>query len=205
MKFVRFVFSAALFSFASNAFAVCERERAELAEWNSRAEELSAASCVAGAAGGFFAIVTFGASMAPCAALSASAANAHRIKNEKQDNLNICEGNAAREAEASKSAADAAQAAANLAVLREEYIRDCNERDRQNLAIHTDNLNGIYDRMVQDFVAALVAEGWDIADQDTINLINDTRLDLQAQRDREMANFVQMLNNRRANAAHIIW
>ena len=63
-----------LFAFlSSQSFAICEQERSEFEDWNSKCEKLSAASQVSGVVGGFFAIATFGASMAPCAAAIAAA------------------------------------------------------------------------------------------------------------------------------------
>ena len=165
-----------LLSISTQAFAVCEQERNEFEDWNTRCEKLCAASQITGTAGGIFAIVTFGASLIPCAAAIGAAKNACRIRDEKRNNLNNCE----------KFQTDLANQ-----VLKDAEILLQAKQARQNkiAQINTDyadkklKITQLYDKKIQDFVDNFVTEGWDINDPDSQELIRTTRADMEHERD----------------------
>lgn len=76
---------------ATESFAVCNHERKEYESWNQKCADLSLASQISGLAGGGFAILTFGISMAPCVGLAIAAADACGKKGKKQRELGRCE------------------------------------------------------------------------------------------------------------------
>ena len=168
-----------LLSFSTQAFAVCEQERNEYANWNTKCETLSAASQVTGVAGGIFAIVTFGASMIPCAATCAAAQNACRIRDEKQHNLSKCEAYQANLAHQS-------QVAAQLSLQTEQAKRNKIAQINADFAAKKIKLYQVYDQMILDFVNNFASDGWDLDDPDSQNVIRTTRANVDLERNQKL-------------------
>ena len=165
--------------FSLNAFAFCESERDEYERWNSRCEKLSATSELTGYAGGVFAFVTFGLSMAPCAAATAAAHNACRIMEEKKNNLERCESYHVGLATEGRKA---------------EAIRLAKEKERQDTINQIndkymgkqDRINAKYDQLIEDFVNSCAVDGWDLDDPETEALIQNTTSDFEAERNTKL-------------------
>lgn len=163
-----------------NAQAFCENERNESQDWIAKCDQLSAASQISGAVGGAFAILTFGASLAPAAAAIGAAHNACRIRDEKIANLSRCE---AREAELTRQ-----QVAASALEL---------ERERRRAGINLD-FDLRRDALMEDHQAALKAlvdhlanEGFDLDDPATQELIRASAAELETRHQAERARLEQ--------------
>lgn len=174
-----FVVLLLVFAFTSNAFAICEHERNDYADWNDRCEKLSATSQAIGAVGGLFAMVTFGASMIPCAAATAAASNACRIKDEKKQNLETCEARSAYLAQEAQEAADRAIAAeqarlGRIAQIDEDFV------SRRTVILQQ------YNQMIQDFTKNYTAEGWNMNDPESQELLRTTRTSIERERDQRL-------------------
>jgi len=153
----------------------CDHERNEYVDWYAKCEQLSAASVVAGTAGGFFAICTFGASMIPCAAAAAAASNACRIMEEKKINLDNCE--------AQQRALDAqAKAAETAAKARRDRMNQINA----DFANRRQQLIQSYAKMAQDFFDNYTRDGWDTEDPESQELLRTTREQIERERDQKL-------------------
>lgn len=198
MKFKKTLLSLILFPISGNTFAICDQERAELAEWSAKFKQLSAASCVAGTVGGYFAIPSWGVSMVPCAILITATANANRIKHKKEENLRRCEAHEeakVEDAEAqakAEAAAAAARAAEALAELEKRYP----QQDIEHVQINRITMTELYERKIQEFVNDLAAQGWDITDPNVQDLIETTRADMEKERDIQIADFINLMTDR---------
>lgn len=183
MIFKKGLVSLILLVFSGNALAHCEKERAELEEWNTKFQQLSSASCAAGIFGGIFAVVTVGASMAPCGALIASAANADRIRHEKEANLRRCveqEKKRQKQAEVARKQKEAEKAKK----LKEEIeLAEARRKDAEKLAAEERSWDGYYaalgqlSKEVEDFTREWVAEGYSIEGEDFKKELRNFKMD----------------------------
>ena len=179
MKSFKFVAIILLFTFSTHAFAICEHERNEFSDWNSKCEQLSAASQVSGAAGGIFAVATFGASLIPCAVAIATAHNACQIMDEKQQNLVTCE---AHHVNLAKQAQEAAQAVLLGEQARQDRIAEINA----DFSNRRTQIVQYFNKIMQDFVNNLTSEYRNIEDPETQELIRTTRSTMERERDQRL-------------------
>jgi len=168
-----------LITMSTQAFAVCERERDEYADWNGKCETLSAASQVTGTGGGLFAIVTLGLSLIPCAAAIVAAKNACRIKDEKKQNLERCEAHVARLTHEAQEAADRSIAEEQA---RQTRIAQLNSDfgNQRTLIIQQ------YHQMIENFRKAFVEEGWNLDDLESQELLRTTCATMEHERDQKL-------------------
>ncbi len=124
---------------SANAFAVCDRERAEREQFKHRFDAAAATATASCAAGSFFTIITFGASLIPCATAGLAANNQKRILDEKEANLQACENEYLRQQQLQaqreidrKARIDSIQQAFN--VKRDQITREF-ETKRQQLIV----------------------------------------------------------------------
>jgi len=160
---------------SSQAFAICEQERSEFENWNSKCEELSAASQVSGVVGGFFAIATFGASMAPCAAAIAAAQNACRIRDEKKSNLTRCENWHAENARR-------IEVEAQVAIARERTLQQRISMINSDYENRKAEVTRDYAERLRRFVEDYAAEGWDINTPESQEHLRQIRVNFENER-----------------------
>jgi hypothetical protein len=150
---------------SSPTFAVCDQEKRERDEFRNNFDTASRVAGAACAAGGLAAIITFGASLIPCAPAVATAENQKRIFNEKEVNLQRCEVNyatAQREATERAIARNAKIRAIEVEFLdrREKLIRTFEERNKQ-ISLETE------------------AQGYDLTNADVQTEIREKSANLQ--------------------------
>jgi hypothetical protein len=148
---------------------------------------------ISGTVGGFFAVVTFGASMLPCAAAAAAANNACRIRDEKKDNLDSCLAHHAHLAQQAQEMAERAMAVEQARQARIEQL-NADFLNRRDLIIHQ------YDQMIRDFIENFITEGWNIEDPESQELLRATQVNMERERNERLD---QLEVERRQAVAHV--
>ena len=162
-----------LLTVSSSAFAVCEHERKERNDFQSHADTASRVATLVCAGGSFFTLVTFGASLIPCAAAVATAENQKRILGEKENNLQNCLNTDLRK---QKVAADA-EDMKKLNILRIHNAIDFQREVYRNC----------YQEKLTTAQGDFVREGYDLTNEDVQGELNDILRDIQTELDALLA------------------
>lgn len=158
---------------STQSFAICDHERSERDQFKKNFDYASKTANVACAAGSVFTIMTFGASLAPCAAAGLAAENQRRILKEKEAHLSHCEDTwVANQRRASELAIQKTQRIKAIQIdydiKRQQVLRD-------------------YELRIQDVLNEFASEGYDLTHPDIQTEIKDNQTKLQEE-------FNQVLN-----------